>query len=296
LGKPETKKISGRMASAWRRHERRWKNNRYVYAVVSRRSRGISVGINVNPDKTCNFDCIYCQVNRNTPAAVRKVDLEILAQELDTILQEEKTGTLYGDAPFSALTPAERGVRDIAFSGDGEPSTFPHIEEAIRIAASARQKFGLNSTKLALLTNVAHLNKPAVCSALALLDENNGEIWAKLDAGTEDYFRLVNRPDVALQRVLDNLLEASRIRPLIIQSLWFLIRGAAPPAGEIEAYCSRLNSLLDAGGRLKALQLYTIARDPAEPYASPLPDDELDRIALEIGARVPAPVEVYYGV
>lgn len=296
MNKAEVGTISSRMASAWRRHERRWKNHRYVYAVVSRRSRGISIGINVNPDKSCNFACIYCQVNRKTPAAVRKVDLEILAQELDMILQAEKTGLLYGDAPFSALTPAERGVRNIAFSGDGEPAIFPRLEEAVRIAVRARQRFGLDSAKLALLTNAAYLNKPAVRSALALLDENNGEIWAKLDAGTEEYFRLVNRPDVPFQGVLDNLLDASRIRPLIIQSLWFLIRGAAPPAREIEAYCNRLNSLLDAGGRLKALQLYTMARDPAEPFASRLRDDELDRIALEVRARVPVPVEIYYGV
>ena len=104
-----------RMAVAWRRHERRWKGNRYVYAVVSRRSRGISIGLNLNPNKACNFNCIYCQVNRKAPAAVRKVNLKKLAEELDIILQAEKDGTLYGDAPFSMLTDAERGVRDIAF-------------------------------------------------------------------------------------------------------------------------------------------------------------------------------------
>src|SRR5512141_267926 len=103
---------------AWRRHERRWRDNRYVYAVVSRRSRGVSVGINLNPDKGCNFDCIYCQVNRREPPSVRKVDLESLALELDLVLQSEQEGSLYAAAPFDVLRPSERGVRDIAFSGD----------------------------------------------------------------------------------------------------------------------------------------------------------------------------------
>ncbi len=50
-----------------RDHRRTFRENLYVYAVVSRRSKGISIGINLNPDKICNFDCIYCQVDRKTP-------------------------------------------------------------------------------------------------------------------------------------------------------------------------------------------------------------------------------------
>ena len=45
------------------------------------------------------------------------------------------------------LTMPERGVRDIAFSGDGEPTTFRRFEEAVRIAADARRRFGLDSAK-----------------------------------------------------------------------------------------------------------------------------------------------------
>ncbi len=281
------------MVSAWRRHERQWKGNHYIYAVVSRRSRGVSIGMNINPDKTCNFDCIYCQVNRNLPASIRKVDLAGLAEELDLILHAEKDGSLYKNAPFSVLAPAERGVRDIAFSGDGEPTAYPHFEAAVRIAANARRRFGLDSAKLILLTNAAYLDKPAVRTGLALMDENNGEIWAKLDAGTEERFRLVNRAKVSLARVLDNILDAARARPLTIQSLWFRIHGAAPPAEEMEAYCSRLANLISAGGKIRTIQLYTIARDPAEACATPLSADELDRIATAVKDRISVPVEQF---
>jgi wyosine [tRNA(Phe)-imidazoG37] synthetase (radical SAM superfamily) len=277
-----------RMIAAWRHHERRWKMNRYVYAVISRRSRGVSIGLNLNPDKICNFDCIYCQVNRRIPPAIQKVNLEKLARELDRILQAEKDGSLYDDPPFNALTPAERGVRDIAFSGDGEPTMFRRFEEVIRIASGARQRFGLHSAKLVLLTNAACFDKQYVRVALDVLDENHGEIWVKLDAGTEEYFRLINRAHLPLARILENILDAARVRPLVIQSLWSRINGAAPPDEEIEAYCDKLNGLIAAGGKIKNIQIHTVARDPAEVYVSPLTRDELDRIAFIVTSRIPA--------
>ncbi|MEZ0267274.1 MAG: radical SAM protein, partial [Phycisphaerae bacterium] len=56
-------------------HSRSWRDNRYVYPVVSRRSKGLSIGVNLNPDKVCNFDCVYCCVDRTTPPTIRTVDL-----------------------------------------------------------------------------------------------------------------------------------------------------------------------------------------------------------------------------
>ncbi len=282
------------IASAWRRHERQWKDAHYVYPVVSRRSRGLSIGINLNPDKVCSFDCIYCQVRRDLPAANQTVDLENLEKELDGILEDEKNGSLYEIDPFNLLPQTERGVRDIAFSGDGEPTIYPRFDEVVRIAASARQRFGLNSAKLILLTNAAYLDKPEIQAALTIMDQNNGEIWAKLDAGTEEYFRSVNRAHVSLDRILENILSTAQVRPLVIQSLWFRIKGVVPSTHEIDAYCNRLNSLIAAKGQFKAVQLHTIARTPAEAFVEPLSKDELNQIASTVKSRIPVPVEVFY--
>jgi wyosine [tRNA(Phe)-imidazoG37] synthetase (radical SAM superfamily) len=286
--------LAGKLSTAWRNHERRWKNNRYVYAVVSRRSRGVSVGINLSPGKECNFDCIYCQVNRSIPPATRKVDLEKLAEELNLVLEAEQDGSLYAAEPFSVLSLAERGVRDIAFSGDGEPTTFPHFKEAVQIAARARSFFHLEAATLVLITNATCFDKPAVRAALTILDNNNGEIWAKLDAGSEEYFRRVNRSKVALGKILENILDAARLRPLVIQSLWLRFKGSAPQREEVEAYCGRLNDILSSGAQIKKLQLYTIARAPAEAFASALSNDELDQLASIVKSRVSVPVEIYY--
>ena len=282
--------------NAWRRHDRRWQDNRYVYAVLSRRSGGVSVGLNLNPDKACNFDCIYCQVDRRIPPAVRKVDLRLLELELDRVLEAHRDGSLYKIPPLDRIPPEMREIRDLAFSGDGEPTTYPGFEEAVRITARARLHFGLDAAKLVLITNAACLARPSVRRALALMDENNGEIWAKLDAGTDEYFRLINRTNRPLGKILDNILDAARVRPVVIQSLWLRLRGEPPPASEVETYCDRINRLLRDGGRLKAIQTTTIARNPAESWVAPLSDAELDAIAARVRSRVPVPVETYYGV
>ena len=239
---------------------------------------------------------MYCQVDRRIPPACRIVDADLLSAELDAILQEERNGSLYEIPPFDLLPRADRGIRDIAFSGDGEPTASPFFDAAVRIAARSRQRFQMLTAKIVLITNASNLDKPDVCETLAFLDENNGEIWAKLDAGTEKYFRRINRPKVPWVKVLDNILKTARLRPLVIQTLWLRLNGSVPPPAEIEAYCRRLNDLLSSGGRLKGLQLYTIARTPAEQSASSLADDELDAIADTVRSRVPVPVEVFYGV
>jgi wyosine [tRNA(Phe)-imidazoG37] synthetase (radical SAM superfamily) len=282
-----------RLAEAWRRHERRWKDHRFVYAVVSRRSGGVSIGLNLSPGKACNFNCVYCQVDRGKPPLSASVDLDQLAAELDNIIQAEKDGSLYMDAPFDALLHSERGIRDIAFSGDGEPTAYPRFEEAVRAAAQARRVHGLQSSKLVLITNAACFDNPGVFAALGILDENNGEIWAKLDAGTDEYFREVNRSAVPLSRIVENIQSAARIRPLVIQSLWMRIRGAPPAESELAAWTGRLKNILAEGGRLKAVHLNTIVRNPAESYVAPLTRNELEQIAYFIKSEISVPVEIY---
>ena len=295
MSEPGRKK-SVNFEAAYSKHERRWKDNRYVYAVLSRRSRGISIGINLNPGMECNFGCIYCQVDRRIAPSHRTVDTELLSAELNSILREEKNGSLYETAPFDMLPPASRGVRDIAFSGNGDPTASPVFGEAVRIAARARSLFKLDNTKIVLITNASHLDDPAVRLALDLLDDNNGEIWAKLDAGTEGYFRKINRSEFPLNKILANILKTASVRPIIVQSLWLRMQGVVPHSDEIEAYCSRLNNLIASGGRLKGLQLYTIARHTSGQSVTALADEELDRIAAIVRDRVPVSVEVFYGV
>jgi wyosine [tRNA(Phe)-imidazoG37] synthetase (radical SAM superfamily) len=276
-------------------HPRLFQNNTFVYPVLSRRSRGLSIGINLNPDKICNFDCIYCQVDRRSAAVTEFVAIEQLLAEIESTLDLAASGAIYDDEQFRQTPAPLRRLNDLAFSGDGEPTTFRNIDRIVSAVAAIKGRRGLASVKLVLITNASMFHRPKVREALRVLDENQGEIWAKLDAGTEAYYRLIERTTIPFERILTNLHDAAQVRPLVIQSLFLRVAGTGPPKTEIAAYCDRLNEIRAAGGRLDRVQVYTVARRPAEDWVSPLAPEEVDAIVETVRARVQVPVEAYYG-
>ena len=276
------------------RHSRRYREGRYVYPVLSRRARGISIGINLNPDKVCNWDCIYCQVDRTTPPVVRRVDEEILRGELRMILDEASSGKLFMREEFRSVAAELRVIADITFAGDGEPPSYPNFLGVVRDTLRIKKEAGFPDLKVVLLTNATLLDRPRVREALDLLDADHGELWLKLDAGTEEFYRLVDRSTIPYSKVLGNILETARRRPIVLQSLFMRIGGRTPPESEVAAYCQRVREILDGGGRILLIQIYTVARPPAESYVSPLEDGEVDAIAAEVRRLLPVTVEAFY--
>lgn len=276
-------------------HSRRFEENRYVYPVLSRRSKGLSLGVNLNPDKICNFDCIYCQVNRKVEAETTFVDMSRMLSELDSLLGLIESGEIYRHPKFLEVPDALRRLNDIAFSGDGEPTTYRNFDEIATRVAELKSRHQLDDTKLVLITNASMFHRPAVMRGLELLDRNNGEIWAKLDAGTEEYYRSIERTSIPFSRILENIREASRRRPIVIQSLFMRVHDEPPTRSEIEAFCGRLNEITSAGGRLKLIQIYTVARKPAESIVTPLSNDEVDELTDTVRRTTGLNVESYYG-
>jgi len=276
-------------------HSRLFHENRFVYPVVSRRSRGISVGINLNPDKVCNFDCIYCQVDRKTTGFTDFVETERLLAELDETLELVQSGALYLDERFAGTPAPLRRLNDIAFSGDGEPTTYPNIDQIVAAVAGVKLARGLSAVKLIMITNASMFHRASVRKALAILDQNQGEIWAKLDAGTDAYYHQIDRTSIPFPRILANLCDAARIRPLVLQSLFMRVDGVAPSAGEIAAYCERINEIRRKGGLIDRVQIYTVARRPAEDSVTPLSGAEVERIATMVRERAGVPVEAFSG-
>lgn len=274
-------------------HPRTYRENQFVYPVLSRRARGISIGVNLNPDKNCNFNCLYCQVDRQTEAAVRFVETDRLLAELDAMLAYVSSGALYDDPQFRTVPSDLRRLNDIAFSGDGEPTIFRNFDAIVKDAVRLKQEHTLHDTKIVLITNASMLHRPAVQRALDLLDENNGEIWAKLEAGTEAYYQQVAQTTVPFQRILDNITDAARQHPLVIQSLFMNIDGLPPSDMEIQAYCQRLTEITAAEGHIRLVQIYTVARKTPCDSVTALVPDALDRIAATVGDQTGLPVEVY---
>ena len=277
-------------------HRRVWRDFDYCYPVISRRSRGVSLGVNLNPDKVCNFDCVYCEVDRLSPPKRKDLDLDLLEQELGLLMDLSTSGELYDIPPFDSARPEQRRLNDIAFSGDGEPTTAREFAEVVARVARLKEQRGLDLVKLVLITDSSRLQAPEVVKGMETLMAHHGEVWAKLDAGTESYYREICRSQVPFERILDNLLVTARRWPILIQTLFLDWKGQGPSEAELEAYCGRLEHILDQGGQLQAIQLYTVARPTPEPEARPLRRLEMDALAASLRGRLPGlPVEVYYG-
>ena len=277
------------------KHDRKFETNRYIYPVISRRSRGVSIGVNLNPDKRCNFNCVYCQIDRTQPGSTEPVDLELLQAELEDLVRWTVSGDIFKHPWFEKTPVLYRRFNDIALSGEGEPTLSPVFPEAVEICADVRKRLADDDVKLVLITNATTLHVPKVRDAVRLLHQNNGEIWAKLEAGTEPYYQHVLRSNVPFQQVLDNLKDAACRHPIVIQTLMLRTNDEEPSPREVDAYCDRLNEIVAAGGTIKAIQLHTVARPPAEKWVGALADVRLDAIALRIEARTNLPIEVYYG-
>jgi wyosine [tRNA(Phe)-imidazoG37] synthetase (radical SAM superfamily) len=282
------------LASLYTRHQRSFETNRFVYPVLSRRCRGISVGVNLNPDKVCNFNCIYCQVDRVRQRETRFVDSDELLAELDHMLSLVTSGQLFEHPEFKHTPEDLRRLSDIAFSGDGEPTTYRNFGHLVAACVEVKRRHALDNVKLVLITNASMFHRPQVEQGLKILDENQGEIWAKLEAGTDPYYRRVARTSIPLRRILDNITAAARVRPLVIQALFMRMGGKPPPPDEQEAFCCRLDEITAAGGKLKRVQIYTVARSPAERCVTPLSDPQIDELCALVRQRTGLAVDGYY--
>jgi wyosine [tRNA(Phe)-imidazoG37] synthetase (radical SAM superfamily) len=267
-------------------------NNRFVYAVISQRAHGLSIGVNLNPDKGCSFDCAYCEVDRDTPGLERQVDVTVMARELQRVLSLAHGGGLAGLAGFSHLPPELLQLKEVALSGDGEPTLCLNFEEVVRTVSHIRSAGGFPFFKLVLITNSTGLDLPEVTRGLKRLARED-EIWVKLDAGTQAYMDKVNRSDIPLWRVLNNILAVAKKRPVIIQSLFPLVDGEEPPLDEIEQYVQRLKELKAAGAQIALVQVYSAHRPPHRPNCEHLPLKSLSHIARRVREAAGLKAEVF---
>ncbi len=275
------------------RPSRTFLGNRFVYAVISQRARGLSIGVNMNPDKFCDFDCAYCEVNRNVPARETTVQLDVLTRELEHLLGLAYQSRFHEFPEFANAPDELLALKEVALSGDGEPTLSVNFEEIVREVVHVRSKGKFPFFKIVLITNGSGLDRPEVRLGIRHLTSED-EIWAKLDAGTQRFMDKVNRShDVKLPKVLRNILLLAKDRPVIIQSLFALIDGQEPSAAEIEKYIERLQEFVTEGANIAAVQVYSAHRAPNRPNCAHLPLKTLSSIAQQVRAKTNLPAEVF---
>ena len=271
---------------------REFLNNRFIYLVISPRARGLSIGVNLNPDKHCNFDCPYCEVNHSLPAGEQALDVDVMAAELQATLALACDGRLrelpcYRNAPDELLK-----LRHVTLSGDGEPTLCPNFVEAVHAVIHVRALGEFPFFKIVLITNATGLDLPQVQQGLRFFTAQD-EIWAKLDAGTQAYMNQVNRPDCSLEKVLANILLTARWRPVVIQSLFPLLNGQEPQAEEVDQYAQRLKELKENGAQISLVQIYSATRPTPHSECGHLPLKSLSRIAQAVRDATGLKAEVF---
>ena len=247
-------------------HPREYANFTYAYPVLSRRSGGISIGVNLNQDKICNFDCPYCQVDRTAPGKKQVIDLARIREEVEALLNSVDENGVCHLPMFDSVPDADKKIRDVALSGDGEPTMVPEFAEVCALLHELQIAHSEKDFKLVLITNATLLDRPKVQVGIEALLRGHGEVWAKLDAGTEAWYQKVNVSRVSLDRIEANITALGKTCPLKIQS--FFCRFANEDGGwngeEVEAYLQRLRRIRDSGARILEVQLYTLARRPSD--------------------------------
>ena len=229
---------------------------RYLFGPVPSRRLGISLGIDLVPQKTCTFDCVYCECGRTTNLACERreyVPTDRVIAELDDLLAK---------AP---------DLDYVTFAGSGEPTLHSGIGEIISFIKDRYPRY-----RVAVLTNSALFTDPAVRAALMPADL----VVPSLDAVSEEVFVKINRPSpgITAGQVLEGLLDFAREYPGEIWLEVFIVPGINDTGEELR----RLKDAIAAIGPDR-VQVNTLDRPGTEDWVRPASPEALERIAAALG-------------
>jgi hypothetical protein len=258
-------------------HRRDSAGLRYVYPVVSRRAGGVSLGINLNVNNACNWACVYCQVENLQRGGPLPIDVDLLERELSGFL------ATIGEFMQEHVAPDSRQLVDVAFSGNGEPTSAAEFAEVIARVGGVLERFGLlGKLPVRLITNGSLMHRPAVQEGIRRLAALGGEVWFKLDRADAADCLLINGVSADPAKAARHLAVCAALIPTWVQTCWFALDGEAPSMAQRAAYCALLNPL---SGKLAGIHLYGLARPSMQPEASRLSrlsGDELAVFAAQI--------------
>ncbi|MFM7481589.1 MAG: radical SAM protein [Candidatus Methylopumilus sp.] len=269
-------------------HSRELSGLKYIYSVISRRAGGLSIGINLNVNNACNWQCIYCEIPNLTRGSPPPIELDVLENELRLFLHD----IIHGDYMQKNVAIEDRHLKDIAFSGNGEPTSAAEFPQVILIVKKILQEFDLlQKIKIRLITNGSLMHEASVLKSIEMLEEINGEVWFKVDAATEETIKTVNQVNLKPNQILERLLNTAKICPTFVQTCIFMINGKSPDDKDIDAYIELINK---AKKIIKGVHLYGLARPSLQPRAGDLgriSEEELKNIAKKlIGLNIPTTV------
>jgi len=177
---------------------------KHVFGPVPSKRLGQSLGIDPVPSKTCNWNCVYCQLGRTNPFTVERkpfVDNKKVLSEVRETLESHQPGE----------------IDWVTFVGSGETCLHEGLEELVGEVKA------LSDIPVAVITNGSLLFMSEVRRALLPTDA----VMPSLDAGNPDLYHKINRPHPAFtfERLVNGLME---FRKEYKHNLWIevmLVRG-----------------------------------------------------------------------
>lgn len=267
-------------------HNREVSGLTYIYPVVSRRAKGVSIGINLNINNACNWRCLYCQVPNLTRGNPPPINLEILEKELRDFLEY----ILHGDFMENHVAKGDRKLQDIAFSGNGEPTSAKEFPDALKIVEKLLNEFDLlkpsiaHPIKVRLITNGSLMDKPHVLASIRHLAKINGEVWFKADSGTSEGVAKINDVNINIPSVVKRIKACAKVCPTFVQTCMVAIDSVAPTEEEVSAYIALLEQVEK---EIQGVHLYGLARPSMQaeaPLLSRLSSDWVEGVAERIRA------------
>jgi len=229
----------------------------FVFGPVPSRRLGQSLGIDPIPQKTCNWNCIYCQLGRSTPMTNERreyISCDAILAEVTEALHSHSIGE----------------IDWVTFVGSGEPTLHSKLGEMIDRVKS------ITSIPVAVITNGALSYLPEVRADLALADA----VLPTLDAGSEDLYRKINRPwpELTFERLVSGL---AAFRHEYTGKLWvevMLIRGLNDSEQALRDIVSALERI-----QPDQVHLSLPVRPPAESWVQPADEEGLLRAQAILG-------------
>jgi wyosine [tRNA(Phe)-imidazoG37] synthetase (radical SAM superfamily) len=229
---------------------------RYLFGPVSSRRLGRSLGVDLVPLKTCNYDCVYCECGKTTNATNERHEF---------IPTEEVISEL---SHFLSSSPA---LDYITFAGSGEPTLSLSIGRVIRFLKDRFPEY-----RIAVLTNSSLLSDPAVRAALMPTDV----VLPTFSTAINGAFQAMHRPVPGMDPagILEGLL---RFREEYRGEIWleiFIIPGLNTSDLELAGLRDAINAI-----HPDRVQLNTLDRPGTDDRVRPASPNELAHIARILG-------------
>ncbi|WP_031435269.1 radical SAM protein [Methylomarinum vadi] len=254
----------------------------YIYPVISRRAGGLSIGINFNTNNSCNWRCVYCQVPDLKRGSAPPLDFALLESELKHFLDR----VLHGDFfDCFGVPEQQRVIKDIAISGNGEPTSLPEFAEAVRLIGEIGEAKGIfPGSGLVLITNGSLMHQAKVQEGLRELNRFGGEVWFKLDSPTKAGRVAINNSLESDDKVLQHLHICAGLCPTKLQTCVLNYKRYPWSQEEKQAYLELLSRIKNEI-KLEKIMLYSIARQSMQPEANeltPVPEEQMREFAKRI--------------